>query len=180
MKRIGFIAVAVLAFGLGGCKQQPAVLSALNVVQQVISLAQADLPALQVAGTLSQADVTAFGNWLAAANMIVSQGQTCVMGVGAGGATSALANCVNIIGTGLLSPTEQAQLRIISPKAQRNVTIYVTAVVLGVNAVAQIVKATQTATPPVGATVAQVSPSEVRAELIRAGASNLQLAWAGL
>ena len=151
MKKLGIIGVAVLALGLGGCKQQPDVVAALGIVQQVISLAQADLPALQVAGTLSQADVTAATNWLSAASTIVGQGQTCVAGLGAGGSTAALANCVNTIGTGLLSPTEMAQLRIISPKAQRSVTIYVTAIVLGVNAAAQIVKATQTATPTVGA-----------------------------
>ncbi len=181
MKRIGLIAVAVLALGLGGCKQQPAVVSALNIVQQVISLAQADLPALQIAGTLSAGDETAVQGWLSAASTIVGQGQTCVNGLGTGGTTAALANCVNTIGTGLLSPAEMAQLRIISPKAQHSVAIYVTAVVLGVNAVATIVSATQTATPPVGsATSENVSPSELRAVALRAGLSHSQLAWAGL
>lgn len=177
MKKLGIIAVAVLL--LGGCKQQPSVVSALNVVQQVIMLAQADLPALQVAGTLSSADMGAITNWLSAASTIVAQGQTCVAGLGAGGATSALANCVNTIGTGLLSPTEMAQLRIISPKAQHSVTIYVTAVVLGVNAVAAIVSATQTATPPVGGATASVSPDELRTFALRAGVSRWQLAQEG-
>ena len=181
MKKVGILAVAVLALGLGGCKQQPAVVSALNVVQQVISLAEADLPALQAAGTLSAADVTAATNWLGVANTLVTQGQACVAGLGASGKAAALASCVNTIGTGLLSPAEIAQLRIISPKAQHSVAIYVTAVVLGVNAVATIVSATQTATPPVGsATSENVSPSELRAVALRAGLSHSQLAWAGL
>lgn len=180
MKRIRLIAVAVLALGMGGCKQQPAVVSALKIVQQVISLAQADLPALQIVGTLNAADETAVQGWLSAASTIVGQGQTCVNGLGNGGTTAALANCVNTIGTGLLSPAEMAQLRIISPKAQHSVAIYVTAVVLGVNAVAQIVQATQTATPTVGGASAEnVSPDELRTFALRAGISRHDLALAG-
>lgn len=153
MKRVGiFAVVALLAMGCVGCNPNANVTTALGVVQNVITLAQDDLPALQVAGVLTAGDVTAAGNWLTVAGTFVSQGQSCV--TTAGSTTSKIAACVSTIATGLLSPTEQANLRIISPGAQKKVTLYVTAVVLAVNFAAAIVKATQIQPPPVG-TVAQ-------------------------
>jgi hypothetical protein len=170
--RIALVAlVAISALGLGGCKEQPQVLAALNTVQQVITLAQTDVPSLVVAGTITQADATAISTWLGAASSLDAQGITCVTALGASGSASAIATCVNTIGTGLLSPTEMAQLRIISAKAQHSLAIYVTAVVLGVNAAAEIVNAIQTATPTVGAspTTELVNPAEVHATLVRSG-----------
>jgi hypothetical protein len=183
--KLRIVTLALLALstlGLGGCKDQPAVAAALGVVQNVITLAQADLPALQVGGVLTAGDVTAATNWLSAASTIVGQGQTCVAGIGTSGSTSALANCVTTIGTGLLSPTEMAQLRIISPKAQHQITVYVTAVVLGVNLAAQIVKATQTTTPVVGGgtTPSAVTTQELHILAVRAHVPHALMTQEGL
>jgi len=155
MRKVSVSAVAVLSiFALVGCQQQPKVVAALGVVGQILTLAQDDLPTLQVTGVLTSADVTNFGNWLAAGQTLLGQAQGCVNGLGSGGSASALAACVNTFATGLISPTEQAQLRIISPGAQKKVTLYVTAVVLAANFAAQIIKATQVQTPTVGTTPA--------------------------
>ena len=153
-KRVQVLAVLVALVALVGCKEQPKIVVALGVVGNVFTLAQDDLPSLQVAGVLTAADVKAFGNWLTAGQTLLAQGQTCVNGLGASGSASALAACVNAFATGLLSPAEQANLRIISPGAQKKVTLYVTAIVLATNFAAQIVNAVQSQTPPVGSTAA--------------------------
>ena len=138
-RAIGMLAVVVLlAMSCVGCNPTQSVETALGVVGNVISLAQDDLPSLQVAGVLTAGDVTAAGNWLTGASTLVGQGETCVNV--AGGTTAKISACVSAIGAGLLSPTEQANLRIISPGAQKKVTLYVTAVVLAVNFAASIVK----------------------------------------
>jgi len=150
MKRAGAFAVlALVALGCIGCDKTAAVETALGVVGNVITLAQDDLPALQVAGVLTAGDVIAAGNWLSGASTINGQGETCVNM--AGGTGTKIVACLNAIGTGLLSPAEQANLRIISQGAQKKVTLYVTAVVLAVNFTASIVKATQITPPAVGA-----------------------------
>jgi hypothetical protein len=149
VKRL-FLAIPVLlAFALCGCSAFNDTLNGLNVVGQIVAVAQADLPALQAAGTFSAADETAAQNWLSGVASIQAQAVSCVNTIGSKGAKSAFAGCVTAIGTGLLSPTEMAQLRILSPKAQKQVTIWVTAVVLATNAVAAIVNAAPTVTPAI-------------------------------
>ena len=160
-KTVGMlVVVALLAFGVAGCKQQPKVVAALNVVGQLFTITHDDLPALQVAGILTAPDVTAADNWISAGQTLLGQAQTCVGNLGQGGSGSQLATCVSAFATGLVSPQEQAQLRIISPQAQKKVTLYVTAVVLAVNFAAQIVNAIQVQTPPVGsAPSADIQPT---------------------
>ena len=158
-RTVGMLAVvALLAMGCIGCNKTQDVLTAIGVTQNVILLAQDDLPSLQAAGILTASDATNFGNWLSGATLILSQGKTCVSG--AGGTTSKIAGCVTAIGTGLTSPAELADLRIISPGAQKKVTLYVTAVILAADFTAQIVNAIQATTPPVGtAPSADAQPS---------------------
>lgn len=182
--RVAAIAlVAVSVLGLGGCDKTTAVLAAIGVYQQVVTIAQADLPTLQASGILTAGDVTAATNWLTVANTLGTQASACVSG--AGGTTSKIVACVNAIGTGLLSPAEQADLRIISPGAQQKVTLYVTAVVLAANGIATIVSAVQTSTPTVGSSSATSTDNlPTREELIalahRAGVSDDQFAYVGL
>src|SRR6202453_3537281 len=136
MKKSGIFTIAVLfVLGLAGCSTYNSLTSALNVVGQVISLAQADLPALESAGTLTPGDATSFGDWLNGASLLLAQTNSCVATVGSKGTKASFVPCITAFGTGLLSPAEMADLRIISPGAQKQVAIYVTAVVLAANAV---------------------------------------------
>jgi hypothetical protein len=160
-------------FGMTGCNPSADVNSALTVANQVVSIAQADIPALQADGTLTAADSTALTNWLAGASQLITQGQTCT--TASGGKSAVIVACVNAIGTGLLSPAEMADLRLISPKAQKQVTLYVTAVILAVDGAAAIVKAATTPVPAVGgSTVGDPIIGPTAAELhdlaVRAGA----------
>jgi hypothetical protein len=82
---------------------------------------------------------------------------------------------VNTIGTGLLSPAEMAYLRIISPKAEAKVGLYVTAVILAVNGAATIVNAIQTPPPSVGNTPI-VAPSAMELDQFKARL-HLNPAW---
>jgi hypothetical protein len=174
--------IPLIVFGLVACQEQPKVLAALGVVQNVIAVAQADLPGLQVSGVITQAGETAAESWLTGASSIVGEGITCVTGLGSSGSGTAIASCVTTIGTGLISPTQEAQLRIVDAKSQHNVQIYVTAVILGVNLAAEIVNAIQQTTPVVGTApaTAPVTTKELRTIVIRAGATPGELAYAGL
>jgi hypothetical protein len=144
-----FAVLSLSSFGLTGCNISPAaVQTGLNVADQVVELAQDDIPGLVASGVLSQADGTAAGNWLTGADTILKQGITCT---GATGATSAIiVGCVTTVANGLTSPAEQADLRIISASGQRKVTLYVTAVIFAVNGVEDIAKLVHTTVPTVG------------------------------
>jgi hypothetical protein len=158
MKKLGILGVAVLAaFGLGGCSKQQDVATAIAVYQQVVALALDDLPALQAAGILTPSDVTAATNWLNGATALGTQATTCVNA--SGGTSSVIVGCVTAIGTGLESASEQADLRIISPGAQKKVTLYVTAVVFAANGIQAVVNIVKTAVPPVGSTAAPAAPA---------------------
>lgn len=177
--RIATLALlAISTLGITGCNKTASVQTALNIASQVLTLAQDDIPSLQVSGILTSGDAVAFGNWIAGAKALVTQADTCVGA--SGGTTSVIVGCVNTIGAGLLSPAEQADLRIISAKAQAKVSLYVTAFVLAVNAVAVIVNAPSAPTPTVG--VAE-STTPTRQELMafahRAGVSDAQFERTG-
>jgi len=179
MRKLLLLVPLLFLVPLSGCNKTADVNAALSVTQQVIVLAQDDLPALQAAGVLTAGDVTAAGNWLATANTLVTQGESCVNT--SGGTTSKIVACVNTIGTGLLSPAEQADLRIISPGAQKKVTLYVTAVILGVNGAAAIVKGLTTPTPVVGSATTNDRPTkqDILALAYRVGVTNDQLSRIG-
>lgn len=173
MKRAILGIALFAAIGVTGCDKTASVQAALTVAGQVVTLAQADLPALVAAGTLTAADATAAGNWLSGASTFISQGNACVGS--SGGTLAKIQACVNTIGTGLLSPAEMADLRIISPKAEQKVALYVTAVILAVNGAATIVNAVQTTAPAVGNTPI-VAPSAQELDQFKARL-HLNPAW---
>jgi hypothetical protein len=148
--KLGIFGVALLAVCLVGCSVQKSLSIALGVVNTAIGLAQSDIPALEAAGTFSTSDGTALTKWLNGASALDTQAQVCINTVGTSGTKAALAPCVNAFGEGLLSPTEQADLDIISPAAQAKVTLYVTAVVLAVDVAADLVDGTKITAPVVG------------------------------
>jgi hypothetical protein len=168
-----------ISFGIAGCSAYNDTLQALNVVGQVITLAQADIPSLEASGVITTPSGTAAGNWLAGASALQQQAVTCVTNAGSKGAKSTFATCVTALGLGLISPAEMADLRIVDAKSQHQITIYVTAVILAANAVSVIVNATATSVPPVGSTTTAPSTAPTAAELQgiarRAGISERQM-----
>jgi hypothetical protein len=74
-----------------------------------------------------------------------SQLATCVSNVsGLVGKGAKFSSCFTTFAQGLLSPSEQAQLRILSASSQSKVSLYVTGIVAGVNIIVAFIA------PPVG------------------------------
>jgi hypothetical protein len=170
IKKLGiFAACALLALSLGGCSTQSKVSADLAIIGTVIGLAQSDIPSLVSAGKLSASDGTALGDYLGGADALLGQAQVCVNTLGSGGKAVDLLSCVNDFGVGLLSPSEQADLRLISPAAQSQVTIYVTAIVLADNVAIALLGGTPVAIPVVGsapaASAADMAAFKVRLHL---------------
>src|ERR1700690_1651523 len=153
MKKLKILMIVpLLAFclNLSGCSAYNDTLAGLNTLGQIITVAEADIPTLEAAGTFSAADAAAAQSWLQGLGAIQSQSVACVNTVGSKGAKASFAVCVTEFGIGLLSPTEMADLRLLSPSAQKQATIWVTALVLAANAVSVIVNATPVVAPVVG------------------------------
>lgn len=164
-------AVLLAGFSQVGCKLNPAAVSAgLNVADQVVVLAEDDLPGLQVSGALSAADAAAATKWLTAADTILKQGVSCTAAAGA--TSSIVVSCIQTVASGLISPAEQANLNIVSAGGQHKIALYVTAVILAVNGVEDIAKLVHTTVPPVGATPGPGPTTQELHELrVRAGIS---------
>lgn len=136
MKKLSLVLIAALvAFSMTSCNAYSKAESAYKVVSVVISLAQADLPALQATGLFSPAEGTAVSGYLASVSILNDQYGTCV----ANAQNTKLANsgkflaCANIFSAGLLDPKQLAGLRILNPKAQHQVQLWVSAVQIGLN-----------------------------------------------
>ena len=147
------LGVMLLCFtGLAGCNIYNDATNTVAVVGNIITIAQTDLPALQATGIFSATEGTNIANYLTAASTLNTQTGSCVQTAhAAGNKKSAFLACFNTFTQGLLAPQELALLRVINPKAQQTVQVWVTAVVLAVNTALQLSGGTPAAPPQVAA-----------------------------
>lgn len=124
-----FLAIPVLlAFSLMGCggayqtaqQFQTVIAGILNIAQGGVS----SLPA---------ADQATVGNWVNAALNLDGQLAGCINSAGTSAAASAFGTCFDTFAAGLTSPSELAQLRIVSAASQKKVELWATAAILAVN-----------------------------------------------
>lgn len=130
-------AVVLVCFGLGACNAYQTAQRAQSVVAAVIAVAQADLPSLQATGVFSSSEGQAVTNYLTLATNLNGQYATCLSNANnttLNKKTKFLA-CLSTFAAGLDDPKELAALRIMSPKAQQQVQLWVTAASVGVNSV---------------------------------------------
>lgn len=139
--------VLLLVIPLCGCSVYKYANNTVNVIGQIISIAQADLPGLESSGVIATADAPAITNWLNGLATLDSQAKTCVATAGTSGTKAALTSCITTFAEGLLNPTELATLRVLSPKSQQKVELYATAITLGLNAYCDI-EGCASITPP--------------------------------
>lgn len=155
MKRAAILPILILSMCLSGCNAYGTASNTASVIGQIIALAQADLPALVTAGVISSSDQTTIQGFLTLGSTLQTQLTSCVNGAHlAGNKKSAFAACFTAFSSGLLSSTELAQLRILSPSAQAKVQLWVTAIVLAVNAVLALTGSTSVAQPAIASTPA--------------------------
>jgi hypothetical protein len=151
-KLLSVFASLILVLSLTGCNAAAAAATVSRVINGVVSVAEADLPALEAAGSFSKAEGDAVDHYLKFGLALNSQFGVCA---GASGNTKAkLVACLNAFSTGLADPNELSALRILSPNAQKQVQLYIVAFQVAINTAlasfgAQAPAAPQVASAPV-------------------------------
>jgi hypothetical protein len=150
MKRLLLIAALLCSFPLASCNALSTAQNFENIINGVLNIAKAEEP------VLSPADAAILTPWVNLGVALSAQNQACITSAGAAGSKkAAFLACFNGFAAGLLTPSELAQLRLISPDAQGKVQLYVTAFVIGINAALTSFGGTATPVP----TVAAVQPT---------------------
>jgi hypothetical protein len=139
--------VCVIPF-LTGCNAYATATRTQAIVAGILSIANADIPVLEQAGTITPADAPIVNAYLALGVSLNTQLGSCIAGANsAGGKSAAFLSCFTTFSNGLLSPSELAGLRVLSPKAQTQTVLWVTAIALGVNVAFQAFGGATVATP---------------------------------
>lgn len=158
-----FLAVAVLAifgFTVVGCSALQKAQDASKVIGAILAVAQAEEPVIPAA---DQAIYTGFVNL-----GISLQGQlnTCIAGVSGVSKSSAFLGCFNTFASGLATPSELAQLRVLSSGSVSKVQLYLAGIIAGVNVAVDSFGGSTVAVPtvaPAPATAAQLQ--QLRAQI---------------
>lgn len=137
IRKAALAAVVAVCLGFAGCNAYQTAQKAHDIVAAVVAVAQADLPSLQAANVFSASEATAVGNYLSLTTTLDGQYQTCINTANTAtlNTKSKFLACLDTFATGLSSPAELAQLRLMSPKAQSEVQLWITAASVGVSSV---------------------------------------------
>lgn len=129
-----------------GCNATTAAQDFANVITGILNIAKAEIPALP------PADGAIVAQWTTLGTTLDGQLQTCIASAtAAGGKKAAFLGCFNTFAAGIASPAELAQLHVLSAASQSKVQLWVTAIVLGVNAALTSFGGTAAATPQIAA-----------------------------
>ena len=168
IKALAVFTLLAVSFGTISCNALATAQNFSNVLGGIIAVAQADIPALP------PADGAILTTWTNLGVSLDGQLNTCIGALGNSGKTAQFLGCFNAFASGLLNPTELAQLRIVSAGSQSKVQLYVTAAVLGLNAALVFYKGVSQ-TPPVVGSGSTPSAEDLRTTFLRAGVTNDQL-----
>jgi hypothetical protein len=157
--RKSFVGLLALMFVLSGCTsdQQIKVANTVyTVVEAVVTTAQQDLPALVAAGIFTPAEQPIVNGYLTILGSLNDQYQACL--ATAQTKLSKVLVCAQGFTTALNSSAVLSELRVLNPKAQSKVQLYIAAVQIALN-VALVALGTPAAQPPV------LTQSATKAEL---------------
>jgi len=136
--------VLILLTMTAGCNATTTAQNFANVITGILNIAKAEVPALP------PADGAIVAQWTTRGTTLEGQLETCITSASAaGGKKAAFLACFNTFAAGIASPSELAQLRVLSAGSQNKVQLWVTAIVLGVNAALTSFGGTTAATPQV-------------------------------
>lgn len=117
---------------ISGCSSYQKAQTAYNVVEGILNVAKAELPALP----LAPGEVVVVSGYIGLAGELNDQYLACI-----NNAQNTMIptkgkflDCLGIFAAGLNDPKELAQLRVLSPTAQHRAQIVATALTVGVNA----------------------------------------------
>lgn len=120
-----FCIVLVAALVLSGCNAAQVAQDAYKAVEAIVAVAQVE------AAAVPAQDRAAYNSFVSLAGTLSDQLNTCINTSGTKSAK--LLVCFNAYAAGLNSPTELAQLRVLSPASQKKAQLYIVAIVAGVN-----------------------------------------------
>lgn len=126
MKKLATLALCTIF--LAGCSAQQSATDFANVLGSILNIAKAEEPALP------PNDAAVITPWVNVGMTLEGQLQSCIVGAGPSGKKAAFVGCFNTFASGLVNPTELAQLRVVSAGSQSKVQLWATAVIIGVNA----------------------------------------------
>lgn len=129
MKRLSVIAVAILvAFSMVSCTPLEKAQGFANVLSATLAVAQVEAPSVPLA------DQPIYNAFVTLGQSLESQLQSCIVSANSGLSKSGkFLACFNGFATGLASPAELAQLRLLSDKSRGKVQLYLVGLVAGVN-----------------------------------------------
>jgi len=134
-KAIAVLATLVLTFSMSSCNGYATAEKVNHVVAVIITLAEGDIPAFQAAGAINAQEVKVIENYLSTVSTLNSQYGSCVDNANNAKlkTNGKFLACLNIFLQGATDPQELAQFRILNPKAQQRVQLWVAAIQLGIN-----------------------------------------------
>lgn len=149
------ILAVVSVFSMAGCSGYQKAQAVYNVIESIVNVAQADLPALQAAGVFSPGEAPIIGGYVQLVGTLNGQYGACI--TNAQNSTLATSGkfvgCLNVFSAGLADPKELASLRLLNPRAQSKVQLWAAALQIGLNVGLSNFGAPQPQTPVI-ATVA--------------------------
>lgn len=151
------VLVIAAAMALSGCNAQQKAQDVYNVIEAVVAVAQAEAP------NVPAQDQVAYNGFVALAGTLSDQLEVCINA--GGNKASKLLACYNSFGAGLASPTELAQLRVLSPASQKKVQLYVTSIVAGVNVAVRFYGGSAVATPSLAPAPSKAEMEQLREEI---------------
>ena len=126
-------AVAAVSLCFSGCNALATAQKAHDIIGAVLTVATNDIQPLESAGVLTQDEATIASSYVALGVNLNAQYGTCI--AASGNNKAKLVACVNAFGAGLQNPSELAQLRVLSPKAQAQVQLWASAAIIALNSV---------------------------------------------
>ena len=143
-QRLASGSLLLLFLMTAGCNATTTAQDFANVIAGILNIAKAEIPALP------PPDAAIVTQWTTLGTTLDAQLQTCITSATAtGGKKAAFLACFNTFAAGIASPAELAQLRVLSAGSQSKMQLWVTAIILGVNAALTSFGGTPTATPQV-------------------------------
>jgi len=138
--------LVILLLPAVGCNVATTAQDFANVITGILNIAKAEIPALP------PGDGAIVAQWTTLGTTLDGQLQSCITdATTAGGKKTAFLACFNTFAAGIASPAELAQLRVLSAGSLSKVQLWVTAIVLGVNAALTSFGGTAAATPQIAA-----------------------------
>lgn len=146
--KVLFVFLLASALLLTSCNATQIATDTSNALSAILSIAAAETPQIPTQ------DQQIYSGFVALGQSLNAQLNTCIQTVGKKAVK--LLSCFNTFATGLNTPAEMTQLRLLSPKTQNRVQLYLTAAIVAINVALKF----YSGPPATPATVAMTQPSE--------------------